>query len=223
MEADARLRIGRRGIVEVMAPAPFAFREHGGIVHAVQAAGGPLGGDRLHLAIEVLTGASATIRSVAAQLVQPGPDGDEARLTNEVIVHEGASLDWAPEPTVLVAGCRLMARTTIEVRGDACIRWRDELVLGRHGEAAGEADIVLRVLVGGRAVVHHQPDLSPFGVGSNRVLSSTVVCSPAGSASPGPHWLAAADPHTWVRLALGPTLAHVRRPDTDEVSGCGPR
>jgi urease accessory protein len=216
MRAAAHLQIGRCGIRAMRAPAPFAFRQSGRTVWFVQTAGGPLGGDDLTLRIDVEPGATAIIRSAAAQLVQPGPHGDPCRIAITARVPDGAALDWAPEPTVLVAGCRLQARTSIELEGDARLRWRDELVLGRYGEPAGDARTRLRVLVDGRAAVHHEPDLSSFGVGDHHVVATTVErhwsgCGATTGDGAMGATLATPDPHTVLHLALGPTLGSVRR------------
>jgi urease accessory protein len=210
VKATARLRVTPNGISERYAQAPFAFRAHEGVIHALQAAGGPLGGDDLSLSITVEAGATAVIRSVAAQVVQPGPTAAACHITVQVCVAAGACLDWSPEPTVLAAGCHLVGRTTIHLHREARMRWREVLVLGRHDEPAGRADSVLRVLVDGVPVVHHEPDLSPFGVGSHRVVATTVERDGARVG------LVTADPRTYLHLALGQSLAEIETPS--EVS-----
>ncbi|MDQ1425080.1 MAG: urease accessory protein [Acidimicrobiaceae bacterium] len=200
------MRIARGGIDELYAEAPFAFRVHDGVIHAVQAAGGPVGGDELSLLIVVEAGATAVVRSVAAQLVLPGPAAVPCRVTAVVHVEDGATLDWAPEPTVLVAGSHLVSRTTIHIHGDARLRWRDVLVLGRFDEPAGRADSVLRVSVDDHPVVHHEPDLSPFGVGPNRVIATII------ERDGDTRGLVTADPRTYLHLALADSVAEIDAP-----------
>ena len=128
----------------------------GPVVHLVGGAAGPLGGDDLVLDVTVGDGATLVVRGVAAMLAQPGVDPDErGRLSIRATVGEGATLDWDPEPTILVAGCRLDLDVTIDAAADACVRWSEELVLGRSGEESGEVVARTRAVVGGRLALDH--------------------------------------------------------------------
>lgn len=155
----------------------------GPIVHLVGGTAGPLGGDDLVLDVTVGDGATLVVRGVAAMLAQPGVDPDErGRLTIRATVGEGATLDWDPEPTILVVGCRLDLDVTIDAAPDAFVRWSEELVLGRSGEESGEVVARTRVMVGGRLALDH----------------AMTVGGPSGPWD-GPGGLAG---HRWVGTAL---------------------
>jgi urease accessory protein len=106
-------------------------------VHLVGSAAGPLGGDRYHLSVLVAPGASLVLRSAAATIALPGPDGAASQLDVELAVAAGASLWWLPEPVVAAAGCDHHVRTKVRLAASARLVLRDELVLGRHGEPGG--------------------------------------------------------------------------------------
>ena len=59
---------------------PLALRETPRGVYLVGTAAGPLGGDDLALDIDVGPGACLVIRSAAAMLLLPGPEGGESAL-----------------------------------------------------------------------------------------------------------------------------------------------
>jgi urease accessory protein len=60
-------------------------------------------------------------------------------------VAAGGALDLLPEPTVAVRGCRhrMVGRATVGAGG--WLRWREEILLGRFGEAPGHVETDLRV------------------------------------------------------------------------------
>src|SRR5690242_3357564 len=106
-------------------------------VHLVNGAGGPLGGDRLELAVTVGPGATLAVRSAGATLVQPGREGGPARWDTTIRVGAGAGLDWAPEPTVVADGAVMVASMRVELAADASATLREVVVLGRHGGRGG--------------------------------------------------------------------------------------
>lgn len=168
---------GATRLAELRSSFPVRLRRTGpDTVHAVATGAGPLGGDRLHLDVEVAKGARLRLASVGASVVLPGRDG--ARSCSEVTVHVGAggSLDLQLGPTVLCAGVDHRARTAITLDGDAQLRWRDVVVLGRADEPPGR--VRLRTDVVGpdgpllREVLAVGPDdlLDPHRLGGARVL-----------------------------------------------------
>lgn len=114
---------------------PVSLRHTPDALYLVASGAGPVGGDDLRLDIDVRCGASLVIRSAAAAMVLPGPSGQESSM--RVRAEVSGSLRWEPEPTVLVAGCDHRALTTIELGVTATLRWREVVVLGRHGEGTG--------------------------------------------------------------------------------------
>jgi urease accessory protein len=128
---------GRTRVTRLRSDGPLALRESGGAVYLVGAGAGPLGGDDLELTVEVGTGACLDIRSAAASLVLPGRRAAVSRLTVRARVGAGARLVFAPEPAIAAAGCDHRASADVVLEEGAELVWREEIVLGRHGERPG--------------------------------------------------------------------------------------
>jgi urease accessory protein len=169
MKARARIVAapdGRGGtrLVEVYGEAPLLPRRTGpGQVHLVGGAAGPLGGDQLRLEITVEDGACLTVRTVAACVVLPGPGPSTLDLV--VRVGAGAALHWLPEPQVAAAGCDHLTRSSVELAASARLVWREELVLGRSGEAPGDVRTSLHVRHNRRALLHQDLAAGPRAAG----------------------------------------------------------
>ena len=114
---------------------PITLRETADALFVVASGAGPVGGDELCLDVDVRAGASLVVRSAAASMVLPGPSGTASSFRVRATV-QGA-LRWAPEPTILVAGCDHRATTTIDLAPGATLAWREVVVLGRHDEPTG--------------------------------------------------------------------------------------
>ena len=150
------------------------------------AAAGPIGGDQLHLGIEVGAGAALVVRSVAASVVLPGPHGELSRSGVRINVGADATLVWLPGPVIAAQGCHHHAATEISLEAGARLLVREELVLGRHGEASGSIRQRLRVCLGDRALhdqeLHLGPDApgsgGPAVTGGRRAVGSTLVVDP---------------------------------------------
>jgi urease accessory protein len=164
--------------------APVAVRPTGpGEVHLLQAAGGPLGGDDLRLALTVGPGRALTVRSAGATVAQPGPSGEPARFTVTADLAAGASLRWVPRPTVVCDRADFRTALRADLPGDAFLLARELVVLGRSGEAGGRCAAELTVTVAGRPLLSHEtlldgadPVLSgPAGSGGHRVHGATVL------------------------------------------------
>ncbi|MEI6496068.1 MAG: urease accessory protein UreD [Actinomycetota bacterium] len=149
----------------------------------VNAAAGPLSGDMFELSLVVHDGASVRVRSVGANLVQPGPNGGQSATTTTVRVGEGARLDWELEPTVSVQGSHHRALTSIDAATTATVRFVDAVALGRFNEPGGLLSLRQRLTVGGRAVLDHATEFGPgaaMGPGAHgdmRHICSTVIVS----------------------------------------------
>lgn len=155
-------------------------------VALVAGAAGPLGGDELHLDVEVATGAALVLRSIAATLVLPGPHRRRSTTQITIRVAADATLVWLPQPTIAARGCDHHAATRISLEPRARLLLREELVLGRHGEQPGAVHQRLRVCVGDRPL-HDQelrigPDAigwdGPAVLGDRRAMGSLLVVDP---------------------------------------------
>jgi urease accessory protein len=169
MKARARVVAGPDGrggtrLVELYGEAPLLPRRTGPAqVHLVGGAAGPLGGDQLRLELTVQDGACLTVRTVAAAVALPGPGPSTLDLV--VRVGAGAALRWLPEPLVAAAGCDHVAASTVELAASARLVWREELVLGRSGEAPGDVRTSLHVRHDGRALLHQELAAGPRAAG----------------------------------------------------------
>ncbi|MEM7286662.1 MAG: urease accessory protein UreD [Actinomycetota bacterium] len=168
---------------------PLLLRPTPAGLHLLGGAAGPLGGDRLDLEVVVEAGAHLTIRSAAASLVLPGASPSDVRVRASVA--PGASLDWAPEPTISVRGSRHRQRAEVRVAEGGRVSWTETLVLGRTGEPGGDLDAGLRIEHAGRPVVHQQLGCGAGASGwdgvasmnANRVASTVVAVGVAAHGS----------------------------------------
>ena len=194
---------------------PLVLRPAAGtLVHLVGGAGGPLGGDVLRIEIVVGPGAELTLKTVAAAVVLPGPTPSVVEV--DVVVGEGGSLRWLPEPTVAAGGCDHRARARVVLAAGARLVWREELVRGRFGEEGGSVSSRLSVDYVGRPLVRHQVDVgrdhrpwaAPSVGGDARCTGSVLVVDPGWVASgpPGPTVLADGDGPAAVLPLAGPAV-----------------
>lgn len=174
--------------------APLLLRRTPDAVFLVGGAAGPLGGDDLRLHIQVCSGAVLQMRSVAASLAQPDPAGRPSDMSIEVDVAAGGALDWAPEPLVLTTGAHHRVHTSINLHGDAALRWRDVTVLGRHDEQSGLVEQNVTLTQDGEEVLCQQhawgqgaPEgwSGPAVLAGARVVASEIAVR-QGPASPRP-------------------------------------
>lgn len=162
---------------------PLTFRATPGALHLVGTTAGPVGGDELTLEVTVGARASLTVRSVASQLILPGSRPGASTTHISVDVGAGASLRWRPEPTVVVRGADHRTTTVIGLAPDADLIWRDEIVLGRHGEIGGSLLQRLRVEREGRPLLCTEVALGPAwptsdgpaGTAGARMVATTLL------------------------------------------------
>ena len=184
---------GGTRLASLRSEAPLVLRPTPVGVYLAGGAAGPVGGDRIVLHVTVGPGASLTMRSVAASIVLPGaPAAGASALDIEARVAAGASLRWLPEPVVAVRGCRHLVTARVHLAAGARLVWRDELVLGRHGERGGSAASRMSLDVCGRPVLRHTleagDEFESWGSGAvgggARGAGSLVVVDPSWDSSP---------------------------------------
>ncbi len=168
---------------------PVTLRPTGAGVYLAASAAGPIGGDTVHLDVTVGPGADLEVRSVAAALALPGPSaGCSASTTStSASVASGGEMRWLVEPTVLVRGCDHRVDTRVELAAGAGLVWREEVVLGRSGEAPGSVLQRLRIDRGGRPLRRTEHaggprwpgSTGPAGMGGYRALGTLTVVGAA--------------------------------------------
>ncbi|MGQ0467749.1 MAG: urease accessory protein UreD [Sporichthyaceae bacterium] len=166
----AELRDGRSVLTECVSDGPLVVRRTGPrdgtpTVHVVGGAAGPLGGDHWRIDLHVGSGARLDVRSVAASIALPDRAGRPSLLEIAARVEEGGSLDWHPEPLILAAGAQHTTRLVLDAAADTRIRWREELVCGRHNEASGTGHTMLRATYDGRPLLAHDLAVGPGAPG----------------------------------------------------------
>jgi urease accessory protein len=204
---------GATRLAAVRSQAPLVLRRTPGALLLVGAAGGPLGGDELRLSVEVGEGATLTMGSVAATVAQPGPTPGASLLHVELRVAAGGRLHWLPEPTVVAAGALHRVVTEVTLALGAALRWREEVVLGRLGEAPGSYEADLRLAYAGRPLLAQAVCWGPRApagwdgpavLGDARVAGALLEVDPAWDGAP-PEGPAPDGPVTLLPLA-GPGL-----------------
>jgi len=173
---------------------PLVLRRTASAVYVVGGAAGPIGGDELRLRITVGAGAFLRLRTAAASVALPGLDGQESVLRVSASVAAGGRLEYLPEPVVVAAGARHATLVSVTLAAGASLLLRDELLLGRHGEAGGAARTVLRVDHAGRPLLRQSlavsgtdpASLGPAVLSGHRAVGSLLVVNqPAGQADGG--------------------------------------
>lgn len=136
--AGAALGTGRTVVTRILAGHHLAARETGpGVVHLIGTAAGPLGGDDVEIDVRIGPGARLALRSAGATIVQPGARTPHSRLRMHLAVEDGAELDVACEPTVVIRGAGHEGSTEVVLAGSGQVRLLEQVVLGRAAEVGG--------------------------------------------------------------------------------------
>jgi urease accessory protein len=148
---------------------------------------------RLRLALG--PNARLTVRSTAATVARRGPEPTEwSRFGVTVDLGAGAALAWLVEPSVASAGCRHYVEVEIRIGPGCALIWRDELILGRHGERPGSWSTSLRADLDGRALLRQRLDVGPHApgwdgpaiAGAARAVGSLLMVQPGMGIAPSP-------------------------------------
>lgn len=172
------------------------------VVHLVNSAASPLGGDDLELTVRLGPGASLRLTGIAATVALPGP-GERSRSTVRVTLEAGATLTYLPEPTVITARANHEAILHATLGAGAVLHYREILVLGRAGEQPGQLTTTLHATRSGRPLLRQQltiGDQSIATLAGHRVLATELHLDDGAPAPASGEW--------WSRtpLAAGGTL-----------------
>tara|TARA_R110002049_G_scaffold1177_1_gene8618 strand:+ start:6965 stop:7849 length:885 start_codon:yes stop_codon:yes gene_type:complete len=97
----------------------------------VNTAGGITGGDTFSLNIEVQTGGALSLTTQAAERAYRAQIDEIGRVTTDITVHDGASLNWLPQELILFDGCALRRRLLIDLHPQARLLMVESVVFGR--------------------------------------------------------------------------------------------
>jgi urease accessory protein len=144
----------------------FALDDGSALAHLHNVSGGLLGGDRLSLAVNVGTGASAQLTTTGAtRIYRPRKSAPPTIQTNEIHVGENALLEYVPDAIIPYAGARFAQRTRIDLAAGAGLFWWEIIAPGR--EASGEVFAYERIemrtdiAAGGRLIAAENIRLDP--------------------------------------------------------------
>ena len=125
-----------------------------------------------------------------------GPVPVRSELTVGASVEDGATLRWLAEPGVAAAGSDHRSGARIGLSARARLLWREEFVLGRHGEEPGTWTSAVRLERGGVPLLVAELGAGPAAAGwasravggGARAVSAVIVVDPdrpAGTWAPG--------------------------------------
>ncbi|MFE9120257.1 urease accessory protein UreD [Streptomyces sp. NPDC007172] len=170
VRATARIVATPEGLPVLEGAGPLALRRTRarGPYHRVTVVGAmsaPLGGDRIAVEAEVRDGAGLHVDSAAATIALPGREGERAHYDVRLTVGEDAELRWLPEQLISASGSDLAMRTRVDLAPGARLVYREEQVLGRHGEPPGTLTTRLTVYRAGRPLLDQELAYGPGAPG----------------------------------------------------------
>ncbi|MFJ8309854.1 MULTISPECIES: urease accessory protein UreD [unclassified Streptomyces] len=242
LRARARIVATPEGLPVLEGEGPLALRRTrasgpGHRVTVIGAMSAPLGGDRIAIEAQACDGARLAVDSAAATIALPGRGGERAHYDVRLTVGEDAELRWLPEQLISARGSDLRMRTRIELATGARLVFREEQVLGRHGEAPGTLATRLTVHRAGRPLLDQELAYGPGApggwdggavLGGHRAVGQLLVVGPELADRPaeprmlGEHAVLTplAGP-AFLVTALAPDARLLRR-TLDEVLRAGP-
>jgi urease accessory protein len=184
---------------------------HGAQVHLVAGAAGPLGGDQLHLEIDVAAGTTLFLREVGSTLLLPGQHAGTSITRTHIHVAPGATFTWEAEPIIAAQGCNHRNDVHVTLDDGAHLLLRDSIVLGRYGEQPGDLRHRLRIRYADKSLYAQELTIGTPGPGwagpavtdGHHSLGSILVVS---AALRHDHLVPAPAPETAVSPLPGPGL-----------------
>ncbi|OAI14289.1 urease accessory protein UreD [Methylomonas koyamae] len=150
-DKTALVRRQHRGPLTVQRP----FYPEGEVCHVylLHPPGGVVAGDRLTINANAETAAQALITTPAAgKFYRSG--GGEAQQTVNLMIADGASLEWLPQETIVYDGARLSANMRVDLAEQSRFIGWEITALGRpaagEGFSDGHAELNWRIQRGGR-------------------------------------------------------------------------
>ncbi|WP_243076607.1 urease accessory protein UreD [Microbacterium sp. SS28] len=136
-----------------------------------------LGGDTVHVRIDVGPGCTLRIEDVGGTVAYPGP---RSSWLVDARVCAGGTLLWQGLPFVVTDGADVERRSSLTLETEARAVLRETLVLGRHGERGGRLVSAIAVTDGDGPVLVEQLDADgcspePGVLGGNRVIDAVLA------------------------------------------------
>jgi urease accessory protein len=147
--------------------------------HVAVAAAGMvlLGGDHVHVGIDIGAGCTLEIADVGGTVAYPGA---RSSWILDIRIGAAGTLLWHGLPFVVTDGADVERRTSLTLERDARAVIRETLVLGRHGERGGRLLSALAVHERDGPVLVERLDADgsapePGVLGGNRVLDAVIA------------------------------------------------
>ncbi len=131
----------------------------------VGAAASLVEGDRLAVVLRLGAGTRLTVRTAAATLAHPCPDGGSTAFDVDAELGPDARLAWLPESLVACGGCRHRGRARLRMAEGARAVWSETVALGRSGEQPGDLELRLDADVDGTPLLRDGLRLGPSALG----------------------------------------------------------
>jgi urease accessory protein len=155
----------------------------------INVAGGLAGGDSLEIAVTLAPGTTASLTTPAAEKLYRSL-GEDSRITVELSLAEGATLEWLPQETILFEGSRLRRALRADMAPNARLLAAEMLVFGR----AARGETLTRGLLHDRWRLHREGRLvwadalelsgevsarlnDPFGFGGAGAMASLLLAA----------------------------------------------
>ena len=163
----------------VGALAPRLISRESTRAHVAIAAAGMvlLGGDQVHIQIEVGAGCTLAVEDVGGTVAYPG---SRSLWSLEVRIGAGGCLSWNGLPFVVTEGADVERRSSLSLEARARAVIRETVVLGRHGERGGRLVSTLAIADGDGPILIERLDVhgsapEPGVLGGNRVLDAVIA------------------------------------------------
>lgn len=148
-----------------------------------------LGGDVVHVEVDVAPGCTLDIEDVGGMVAYDAP-ASASRWTVDARVGSGATLLWRALPLVLAQGARVERRTAIDLERGARAVIRETIVLGRQDETGGRLTSRLSISDPGGPVLDESLEVDgsapePGILGSARVLDAVIAVGFRPDPEPG--------------------------------------
>jgi urease accessory protein len=172
----------RAGVdLAVGALAPRLISRDDARAHIALAAAGMilLGGDRVHLEVDVGAGCTLELEDVGGTIAYRS-DGRPSAWTMEARIETGGMLIWRGLPFVVTDGADVERRSCVRLARRATALIRETLVLGRHGERGGRISSSFAAGDPDGPVLAERLDLEgaapePGVLGDHRVLDTVIA------------------------------------------------
>ncbi|WP_435749190.1 urease accessory protein UreD [Microbacterium sp. PMB16] len=163
----------------VGALAPRLVSRDGTRAHVAVAAAGMvlLGGDHVHVVVDVGAGCTLQVEDVGGTVAYPGA---RSSWILEVRIGAGGTLLWRGLPFIVADGASVERRSALTLETDARAVIRETLVLGRYGEQGGQLISALTVIDGDGPILLEELEVDgtvpePGVLGHNRVMDAVIA------------------------------------------------